>query len=109
MTSRMKPTFGGYIRRVRQERNLTLTQLAAMLKLDSANLSKIENDKRIFDEKKLGLLSKAVSISEIELKKEYYSSKLAYEIFDSGCSTEILKLAERKLNYLKTNFKEIAI
>jgi len=105
----MKTTFGSYVRRVRQERNLTLTQLAAMLDLDSANLSKIENDKRIFDEKKLRLLSKAISIDEIELKKEYYSSKLAYEILDSGCSSEILKLAELKLKYLKTNNKEITI
>ncbi len=105
----MRTTFGGYLRRVRLERNLTLTQLAAMLDLDSANLSKIENDKRIFDEKKLGLLSKAISIDEFELKSEYYSSKLAYEIIDSGCSSEILKLAELKLNYLKTNNKEITI
>lgn len=109
MTSHIKPTFGGYVRRLRQERSLTLTQLAAMLELDSANLSKIENDKREFDEKKLILLSKAMDIAEIELKKEYFSSKLAMEIYATGCSNEILKLAERKVKYLKTNNKEFAL
>ncbi len=37
----MKTTFGEYIRELRLENNLTLTQLAAKLNLDSANLSKI--------------------------------------------------------------------
>lgn len=108
MTSHIKPTFGGYIRRLRHERNFTLTQLAAMLELDSANLSKIENNKRDFDEKKLYLLSKALNIAEIELTKEYFSSKLAMEIYATGCSNEILKLAERKVKYLKTN-KELTL
>ena len=48
----MKETFGGYIRRHRNENGLTLTQLAAKLYLDSANLSKIENGKREFNEKR---------------------------------------------------------
>ena len=53
MTSHMKTTFGEYIRLLRNENELTLTQLAAKLNLDSANLSKIENGKRDFDEKRL--------------------------------------------------------
>ena len=36
-------TFGEYIKQLRTERKLTLTQLGAKLELDSANLSKIEN------------------------------------------------------------------
>jgi len=46
----MKETFGEYIRKLRTENELTLTQLAAKLDLDSANLSKIENGKREFDD-----------------------------------------------------------
>ena len=44
MTSLMKTTFGEYIRLLRNENELTLTQLAAKLNLDSANLSKIEQN-----------------------------------------------------------------
>ena len=58
MTSLMKTTFGEYIRLLRNENELTLTQLAAKLNLDSANLSKIENGKRDFDEKRLPKLAK---------------------------------------------------
>ena len=44
MTSQMKETFKEYIKRLRTENKLTLTQLAVKLHLDSANLSKIENN-----------------------------------------------------------------
>ncbi len=49
----MKETFGEYIRRLRTEKGFTLTQLAAKLGMDSANLSKIENGKRELDEMRL--------------------------------------------------------
>ena len=38
----MNATFGEYIRKLRTDNGLTLTELAALLKLDSANLSKID-------------------------------------------------------------------
>ena len=52
-SSQMKQSFGEYIRKLRTEMGFTLTQLGAKLDLDSANLSKIENGKRDFDEKRL--------------------------------------------------------
>ncbi|KAA6328502.1 HTH-type transcriptional repressor RghR [termite gut metagenome] len=53
----MKATFGEYIRELRTDKGLTLTQLATQLELDSANLNKIENGKREFDEKRLDKLA----------------------------------------------------
>ncbi len=47
----MKQSFGEYIKELRTTNSFTLTQLGAKLGLDSANLSKIENGKREFDEK----------------------------------------------------------
>ncbi|MGL6119997.1 MAG: helix-turn-helix domain-containing protein, partial [Fusobacteriaceae bacterium] len=67
----MKENFGSFIKKLRVENNLTLTQLAAKLDLDPANLSKIENSKRDFDEKRLVLLSDAFNIKIDEIKKEY--------------------------------------
>jgi transcriptional regulator with XRE-family HTH domain len=58
----MKATFGEYIRQLRTDKGLTLTELAALLKLDSANLSKIENGKREFDEKRLDKLANAFDL-----------------------------------------------
>ena len=70
MTSLMKTTFGEYIRLIRKEKELTLTQLAAKLDLDSANLSKIENGKRDFDEKRLPKLGKMLKHDLISLRNE---------------------------------------
>ncbi len=44
----MNTTFGEYIRLLRTENELNLTQLAAKLNLDSANLSKIREWKTRF-------------------------------------------------------------
>jgi transcriptional regulator with XRE-family HTH domain len=101
-TSQMKETFGDYIKELRNNNNLTLTQLAAKLDLDSANLSKIENGKRDFDEKRLVLLSDTFNIEIDEIKKEYYGDFIARKIYNSNCSEEILLLAEEKVKYLRS-------
>jgi transcriptional regulator with XRE-family HTH domain len=104
----MKESFGGFIKKLRVKNNLTLTQLAAKLDLDSANLSKIENGKRDFDEKRLVLLSKTFEIELDEVKKEFYGDFIARKIYDSNCSTEILMVAEEKVKYLRSiNTKQI--
>jgi len=69
----MKTTFGEYIRLLRNDKELTLTQLAAKLNLDSANLSKIENGKRDFDEKRLPKLAK-----NIRAKSQRITQRICY-------------------------------
>ena len=104
----MKESFGSFIKKLRVENNLTLTQLAAKLDLDSANLSKIENGKRDFDEKRLVLLSDTFKIEIDELKKEYFGDFIARKIYDSNCSEETLLVAEEKVKYLRSiNTKQI--
>ncbi|TSE04250.1 MULTISPECIES: helix-turn-helix domain-containing protein [Aquimarina] len=98
----MKETFGEYIRLLRTEKGLTLTQLAAQLDLDSANLSKIENGKRDFDEKRLDRLAMVFELNPKELHNEYISDRLAKQIYEMNCSTEILKVAEEKAEYRRT-------
>lgn len=102
MTSQLKATFGEYIKQLRTENDLTLTQLAAKLDLDSANLSKIENNKRDFDEKRLALLANVFNLDLEQLKTEFYSGIIARKIYENNCNSETLILAERKFNYLKS-------
>ena len=73
----MKATFGEYIRQLRTGKGLTLTELAALLKLDSANLSKIENGKREFDEKRIDKLAVAFDLDFEKLKTEYFGDQFA--------------------------------
>ena len=106
----MKATFGEYIRQLRTDKGFTLTELAALLKLDSANLSKIENNKREFDEKRLDKLANAFDLDFEKLKTEYFVDQFAKKMYAYNCSTETLIVAEEKVNYLKSkNVKQTEI
>ena len=98
----MRETFGEYIKRLRTENGFTLTQLAAKLDLDSANLSKIENNKREFDERRLTLLSEVFNLSIDKLRTEFFSDLIAKKIYENNCDEETLILAEEKVAYLKS-------
>ena len=106
----MKATFGEYIRQLRTDKGFTLTELAALLKLDSANLSKIENNKREFDEKRLDKLANAFDLDFEKLKTEYFGDQIDKKMYAYNCSTETLIVAEEKVNYLKSkNVKQTEI
>lgn len=98
----MKETFGEYIRQLRKSKGYTLTQLAAKLNMDSANLSKIETGKREFDEKRLELLSNEFGLDLKDLKDEYFSEMVAQKLYDNKCSDRVFQLAEEKVKYLKS-------
>ena len=103
----MKATFGEYIKKLRTDNGLTLTQLAFQLDLDSANLSKIENGKREFDEKRLDKLANAFNLDFEKLKVEYFGDQFAKKMYAYNCSSETLMVAEEKVNYLKSvNIKQ---
>lgn len=102
MTSHMKTTFGEYIRLLRNENELTLTQLAAKLNLDSANLSKIENGKRDFDEKRLPKLAKIFKLDLTELRNEYVTDQIGKQIYETNCTKQLLQVAEEKAEYRRT-------
>ncbi|MGJ1350673.1 helix-turn-helix domain-containing protein [Sphingobacterium siyangense] len=97
----MIATFGEYIRHLRTNKGLTLTELAALLKLDSANLCKIENGKREFDEKRLDKLAKAFNLNFEELKTEYFGDQFAKKLHRYNCSSDALLIAQEKVNYLR--------
>jgi transcriptional regulator with XRE-family HTH domain len=100
-SSQMKQSFGEYIRHLRTKNELTLTQLGAKLDLDSANLSKIENGKRDFDEKRLTLLAQVFDLNLEELKTEFFSDLFAKKLYESSSSTDALFVAEKKVKYLR--------
>lgn len=96
---KIEMTFGEYIRFLRSENKFTLRELAALLNLDTANLSKIENNKRDFDEKRLPKLAEVFKLNIEELRIEYVSDKLGKYIYESNCTKTILKVAEEKAEY----------
>ena len=95
----MKESFGQLVRRIRNEKKLTLTQLAAKVDMDSANLSKVETGKRCFDEKRLLMLADALELDCSFLRKEYLSDQIANLLYKTESFGEILALAEQKIMY----------
>jgi transcriptional regulator with XRE-family HTH domain len=94
-------SFGEFVRKLRNTNGFTLTQLAAKLGMDSANLSKVETGKREFDEKKLSKLAEIFSLEIDELKSEYFGDKFAKKLYESNVSVKSLKVAEQKIKYYR--------
>lgn len=97
----MKETFGQYIKRIRTNNNLTLIQLGTKLEIDSANLSKIENGKRDFDERKLELLAKIFRLNLENLKTEFYGEYFAKKIYKNNCPIDAFIVAKEKIKYYR--------
>ena len=95
-------SFGSYLRRLRNENGLNQTELAAKIGLDSAGLSKIENDKKALNLDKLLLIAKALNADEEEIKKQYLSEKFAKDCFQFNCSESVLTFAVEKIKYYKS-------
>ncbi len=99
--NKMNNSIGKYIHRLRVDKGFTLTQLGAKLEIDSGALSKIENDKKKLDEKTLPKLADVFNLNLKELKEEYISEQIAFKVYKSGCSNNVLTLAEQKIQYIK--------
>lgn len=97
--------FGNQLRALRKSKQLTLTKLAAMLDMDSANLSKIETGKRSFDEKKLPLFCQIFSLNLEIMKKELLSEKFAQKVYDEQIDETVFTLALKKVKELTKNDK----
>ncbi len=103
----MRQTFGEIIRTLRNKHGWTLTKLAAQLEMDSANLSKVENGKREFDQKRLDKLAAAFDLNLENLTEEYLSDQFAKATYAAKSSSNVFRLAEEKVKYLtQKNFKQ---
>lgn len=97
----MEANFGEYIRTLRTQSGLTLTQLGAKLGIDSGALSKIETGKKEFDETFLPNLSEAFNLDLETLKSELISEKIANTLYQFNCNDDVLTLAEEKVKYIR--------
>ncbi len=100
-------SFGGYIKGVRQSLNLTQTQFAARIAVDSATISKIENGQKMPKEKLLPKIAKEFNIDLKELKEQYFSEKFANDLYEYKCPESALIVAEKKYKYrITSNVKQ---
>jgi transcriptional regulator with XRE-family HTH domain len=96
-------TFGNIIKEERIKRKLYLRQVAALLDVDQAIISKIERGKRHPSKELVLEFAKNFAIDEKRLLVAWMSDKMVYEIESTGLAKEILQLTEEKINYNKNN------
>jgi transcriptional regulator with XRE-family HTH domain len=94
-------TTGEIIREKREELGLLLRELAASLKIDPAIMSKIERGGRKPTKEQLIKIAKLLGLDKKELILSWISDKIVYEIRDEEYGVEALKIAEKKIEYLK--------
>lgn len=96
-------TTGEIIRQQRESKGLLLRQVAAYLDIDQAILSKIERNERKPTRVHIIKLAEFLKLDKDELIVQFMSDKIAYEIADEECAKRVLRVAEKKVNYLKSH------
>ena len=95
-------TFGETLRKLREDDRMPLRKLAALLDIDQSTLSKIERNERKANPDMIDKLSKIFKADKKELYISFVSDKVVYELLDEESSIDILKVAEEKIEYLKS-------
>jgi len=95
-----KMIFGNRIRELREEKGLLLRQLASLLEVDTATISKIERGTRRAKKEQLQIFSSVLDISQKELETLWLADKL-YEIVEdeNDLGLSALKVAEDEFKY----------
>ncbi|MCB0746524.1 MAG: helix-turn-helix transcriptional regulator [Ignavibacteriae bacterium] len=96
-----KMAFGNYIRKLREEKQLLLREVASQMNIDTALLSKIERSTRIARKEQVEDLAKALGVSENELLQLWMADKIVNMIKDESNSTEILNKVQEEIKNLK--------
>jgi len=93
-------TTGEILREEREKKELLLRQVAVMLDIDTAILSKIERGERKASKEQIIKLAEILELDEETLVVQYLSEKIIYEIKDEEFGGKALKVAEQKMKYI---------
>ncbi len=96
---------GDKLRKLREENELPLRKVAALLDIDVAILSKMERGERRLTKEIVQKLAKIYKHNTEELIVLYLSEKVVYEIGDEDLALKALQVAEEQIKYNKTKKK----
>lgn len=93
---------GDTLRALRESKELLLREVGAELSLDPTLLSKIERNDRMPTKEQVKALSEFYEDKKNEVVIAWLSDKLVYELQDEALGLVAMKVAEKKIEYLKT-------
>lgn len=99
-------SFGEHLRTLREETSLPLREVASRLGIDPSLLAKIERNERQPTKQLIKQVASYFKVEERELQDEFLSDQIAYKIIDEKADLNILKVAEKKVSYLKNKHNE---
>ncbi|MDP4852590.1 MAG: helix-turn-helix domain-containing protein [Saprospiraceae bacterium] len=99
-------TIGEKLRHIREEKDLPVRKVAALLDIDVAILSKMERGERRITKEVVLKLANIYDYNADDLLVSFLSDKILYEIQDEDLGIEALKVAEEKAKYIKANRKK---
>lgn len=92
---------GDKLRKLREENELPLRKVAALIDIDVAILSKMERGERKLTKEVVQNLAKLYKYNTEELMVLYLSEKVVYEIGKEELAIEALHVAEEQIKYQK--------
>ena len=102
MVKKKIATFGEQVRSVREESNFSLREVSEKIGIDTSLLGKIKRSERQPTRDQIKQLAIFFKLDERDLLKEYLSDQIAYKILEAAADIDTLKVAEKKVEYLKT-------
>lgn len=99
-------SIGTQIRKLREEADMPLRKLAALLDIDQSTLSKIERDERRANTQIIEQIAAIFKSDKEKLLISFYSDIVAYEIQEKNFFSEILQVAEAKIVYQRNSKKK---
>ena len=98
-------SFGDIIRAEREKRNLYLRQVAAAMEIDQALISKFEKGDRKPTKEQVERFADYFELDKEKLITVWLSDKIVYTIQDEEFAENALKVAEKRIKYLKNHDK----
>jgi transcriptional regulator with XRE-family HTH domain len=102
VTMKKTSTFGEHLRNLREEAGLTLKFVSEQIGIDTSLLAKIERNERPPTKLIIKHIATFFKVDEKDLFNSFLSDQIAYKIIDEEADLSILRVAEKKVKYLKT-------
>jgi transcriptional regulator with XRE-family HTH domain len=96
-------TIGEKLRHLREQKELPLRKVAALLDIDVAILSKMERGERRLTKVVVLKLAEIYSHNADYLLVSFLSDRIMYEIQDEDLGEKALMVTEQRVKYLKVN------
>lgn len=99
-------TLGEILKTARNQKKMILRKVSAKVDIDQSLISKFEKNDRKPTKDQLMRLAKFYNLPKKELLISWYSEKIAQDLRYIESTTEILKVAEQKIEYYKSKKNE---